>query len=70
MNKLQIMRNYPLSKYYLNKEASYYKDYYDQSEMEIIFLRTYKMKKILSEKILDVKYVIRNSFGKIIYRYY
>lgn len=54
----------------MNKEISYYKDYYDSSEMEIIFLRTYKMKRIISEKILDVKHVIRNSFGKIIYRYY
>jgi hypothetical protein len=70
MNKLQIVRNYPVSKYFMNKEISYYKDYYDSSEMEIIFLRTYKMKRIISEKILDLKHVIRNSFGKIIYRYY
>jgi hypothetical protein len=69
MNKLQLLRHYPISKYRIIKEFSYYHDHYDLSDMEITFLRTYKMDRILSEKIIDVKYVIRNFFGKIIYRY-
>jgi hypothetical protein len=69
MNNLQLLRYYPVSKYVIRKEVSYYQDRYDLSDMEITFLRTYKMDKMLYEKILDVKYVIRNSFGKIIYRY-
>ena len=69
MNNLQLLRYYPVSKYVIRKEVSYYQDRYDLSDMEITFLRTYKMDRILSEKIIDVKYVIRNFFGKIIYRY-
>jgi hypothetical protein len=66
---LQLVKTYPpLCKYLVKYEKEYY--YYNRipvvNEIEITYERVYKQTKLLSQKVMERYFVIRNSLDQII----
>ena len=67
MNKFQLqkIRLYPIGKYVIKYEKEYFKDAYDLNiEQVFTYKRIYKMSKVLEERVIDMRYLIKNSSGK------
>lgn len=62
---IQCLRNYPLSPYLLRFEREFY-DKHTNLESTIVFKRTYRASKMISEKIIDHRYVLRKKNGDIL----
>ena len=69
MNRYAVRccRKYELSRYLLKFEKDYY---HDEIEVELTFKRWYKSclnyEELLSERIKDIQYPLRNLMGKIV----
>ena len=71
MNKfsLQILKPYPLARYIIKYEREYYNKF-SPYESTAVYKRVYKSSEIVSERVVDYRYVLRNSVGKFLCYYF